>query len=230
MSWNGLSDKEATHIVATQSFADLENQCWATSSIIYAINKIGDILQLTNSRKEDFTNAILSKDHTFINLYDETIYKNISDKWKYANFNDEYKTLFILESVHNGWVKDNVKKFNKEGRENKRYQHLPLEIIGWKEAKADLLFVEPILNAIGVELNEEKLEKLYNSKCARYYDLMDIEDVNDLADHILHINKTYVYATKENKAQDEKVALEMANQVIERMPQKAKEMININEA
>ena len=62
-------------------------------------------------------------------------------------------TLF---HVHDGWVKDNVKKFN--ARE-KKHQHMPSELIGWNEAKADLLFVRPIFEAAGIEVNEEELEQ-----------------------------------------------------------------------
>ena len=37
----------------------------------------------------------------------------------------------------------------------KEYQHLPLQLIGFDEVKSDLIFVEPLVNACGIEIDEK---------------------------------------------------------------------------
>ena len=229
MSWNGLSEEEATNIVTTQSFEELESQCYAAGSMTYAVNSIADILGLPDRWKEDFLNTVLAKDHVFTDEHDNEELSKVARIWPDRVMNDNYEIVKVLAGVHDGWVKDNAKKFNKEGRENKRYQHLPVELIGWKETKADLLFVEPILSAIGVELNEEKLEKRYNKEVSIFFYNMDINNTDELIDYILNIKKLYRPVTEENIAKDEKIATEMANQVIDRMPQKCKEDLETKE-
>ena len=66
----------------------------------------------------------------------ENIVKILTEKTE-GKDKDEI-VLNMLSAVHDGWVKDNSKKFFAR---DKKYQHLPLELIGWKEVEADLLFI-----------------------------------------------------------------------------------------
>lgn len=94
-------------------------------------------------------------------------------------------TLF---AVHDGWVRDNIKKFN--ARE-KKHQHMPSELIGWKEVKADLLFVRPIFEAAGLDVNEEELEQLYNGRVKDFFLNRGIKTARNLSDSITQGKEFY---------------------------------------
>ena len=61
---------------------------------------------------------------------------------------------------------------------------MPSELIGWKEAKADLLFVRPIFEAAGIEVNEEELEQVYNSRVKEFFLEHNIQTARNLSDSI----------------------------------------------
>lgn len=212
MSWNGLSEADAEKTVISSSFDDLEGQVWATGSIAYAVDAIAKLFQLSDQEKQDFSDAILAKDHAEISKKDQKIFDRIAKK---ALGTEEKSVLYILSSIHDGWVKDNAKKFNQEGREARRYQHLPIELIGFKEAKADLLFVGPILEAVGVNVDQTALQTEYDESVVRFLDRNNITSKASLANKIMQGTKFYKPLTEKNTAQSEDVAKAMADKVVE---------------
>lgn len=94
----------------------------------------------------------------------ETISPGIAEKIQFAMkdkadvFQSSDKLVIdMLSIIHDSWVKNNPNKFLQEGR-NKEYQFAPLMLLNWPEAKSDLLFIKPILEAAGIELDEEALK------------------------------------------------------------------------
>lgn len=63
----------------------------------------------------------------------------------------------ILSVIHDEWVKRFPDKFLQEGR-NKEYQFTPLMLLSWKEAKSDLVFLKPILESAGIQVDEKDIE------------------------------------------------------------------------
>jgi len=63
----------------------------------------------------------------------------------------------ILSVIHDEWVKRFPDKFLQEGR-NKEYQFTPLMLLSWEEAKSDLVFLKPILESAGININEKDIE------------------------------------------------------------------------
>ena len=45
---------------------------------------------------------------------------------------------------------------------------MPIELIGWKEAKADLLFLKPILEGAGVEVSDDELQLSYYDRVSAF--------------------------------------------------------------
>ena len=76
--------------------------------------------------------------------------------------------ISVLSEIHDGWVRDHEYRFAEEGRD-KKYQHMPLELIGFKEAKIDLLFLSPILEFCWVTVNLKELEQAYNAAVIRFF-------------------------------------------------------------
>lgn len=67
----------------------------------------------------------------------------------------------ILSDVHASWIAANPQKFFDEKREAKRYMFMPLELIGFEEATADLVFVKPMLEELFLSEPEEVLRRTY---------------------------------------------------------------------
>lgn len=181
MNWNGLSKDDADNIINTQSFDEIELQVYATGSMNYAIEGIKKSLGLSDEDAKGLSEFVYEGKKC-----------NVTDNWKKKAENSGLQGLEIkkdfnnlimdtLFHVHDGWVKDNVKKFN--ARE-KKHQHMPSELIGWKEVKADLLFVRPIFETAGIKVNEEELEKVYNDRVKNFLLNREIETTEDLTNAI----------------------------------------------
>ena len=242
MNWYGKSAEEATEIIESQPYEEVEsgdgspkfgmNEWWgvgAEGSIIVAIDKIAEILHLSDEQKERFAKCVFAKDHTELDEYDKLVFADIQKKWAKEVESNPKAIIEVLEVVHDNWVKTNAKKFNQEGRENKRYQHLPIEMIGWKETKADLLFVASTLEAVGVEVNEEVLEAFYNKRVERFFAENDLTGQEELEGYILNIADHYAPISDKNNPKNtekpEETATAMADQVIDRLPVPVKEKV-----
>ena len=159
MSWNGLSEEEATKKVQESSNEELEQQVYAEGSINYAIKGFQKYSQEYLKNKQGYGEPITDHD---VELFKEVV---MTGKYRYGSVQDFYDimrnkmgidldrsnvenlVLSVLSNIHDGWVKDNQKKFFAR---DKKYQHMPIELIGWKEAKNDLLFLKPMLEEMHI--------------------------------------------------------------------------------
>lgn len=221
MSWNGLSEAEAEDVVSKESFDELENKVWATGSLSSAIDAIAKIYGMTESEKEMFTNIVIDKQNVEIpQEHQDFLNKMIEKEDLVIGDNGDKCVLATLSTIHDGWVKDNGKKFHQEGREAKRYQHLPLALIGWKEAKADLLFLAPIVSQIckNYQISEESLKSTYNNHVASYLNRKGIDSKSKLVSKIMSGADFYAPLTEKNTAPNAEVATAMADKVLEVNP------------
>lgn len=170
MNWNGLSEEEALKIIQEQSFEEVEGQVWATGSMNYAIAELAKEINLSKEEQEEFSRMIFGESKN-----SENIVQILTEKTENKDKNE--LVMNMLSAVHDGWVRDNSKKFFAR---DKKYQHLPLELIGWKEVKSDLLFVGPIAETIGMSVDEKKLEETYNKRVEQFKADKGIEANNDL--------------------------------------------------
>ena len=214
MSWNGLSKEEATNKVREESNEELESQVYAQGSIKYALEGIVDWnnrFYQENQEKfavdctkyliseEDFSemqDEIMNGGDEYYDYYNNTL-AEIGNKLPFGKYlftsedyehyirpgNDEKNDMILsaLSHIHDGWVKDNQKKFMAR---DKKYQHMPLELIGWDEAKSDLLFLGPILNAMDVEYNIASLEEAYDNKVKEFFRTKNIKEISQLTGEI----------------------------------------------
>lgn len=81
------------------------------------------------------------------------------------NSGDKDKNVLnILSTIHDTWVRNNPDNFlaTKNGKpRNKEYQFVPLELLSWKEVESDFVFLKPILEAAGVEIDEKSLQQQF---------------------------------------------------------------------
>ena len=193
MNWNGLSENEANKVIKTQNFDEIESQVYAKGSMDYAVEGIKKSLGLSDQESEALKAFIYTGDHS--SVIDYWRRKIELEKGQYgeihARENKEMFNNLIMDTlfhVHDGWVKDNKKKFN--ARE-KKHQHMPSELIGWREAKADLLFIRPIFEAANIEVNEDELEKLYNRRVKKFFLERNIQNASDLVQAITQGEEFY---------------------------------------
>ena len=96
------------------------------------------------------------------------------DSWK----NKEYFVLDVLSGIHDEWCKKNEAAFFDPEQSDKRYRFLDFSMIGFEDAAGYLKFATPILERIGVEINDENLHKQYDD----YPLIIDNEDGERLLD------------------------------------------------
>lgn len=173
MNWNGLSAEEANIKIQTESISQLESQVYAMSSMKYAVVGIAKQAGLTENETTRFFDAVINGPET------SEIFEVVSKKIKGLT---EQQKLEILSSIHDGWVVTNSdeKTFNKKIDRQQLHQYTPLELIGWNEVKSDLLFLTPILTAVGVPIDEKQLAEAYYIKVENYMKTMKINGPTDL--------------------------------------------------
>lgn len=221
MSWNSLSEAEAEAKIKSESYDELEGQVWASGSMKYAVQGLAKELSLTPEEAALLEQVVLGKNSVELSEKDEQFLQAIAQKVDAVPDKDEM-VIRVLSTIHDGWVRDNAKKFEQEGREAKKYQHLPLEMIGWKEAKADLLFLDPVLESIGVQVPEAQLEVAYGKMSSEFYveHGMVNEDGIDkdaVAKQILKGAEFYPALTEKNTAKSPKEAALVAEQSMVKM-------------
>ena len=216
INWNGVSEEEAQKMVETLSFEELENMTGASGSVAKAAETLAKKLGLSEERTKEFVDACLGKEEVYISEYNKLVFKNIYKKL--AKVKDKEKlVLDVLSDIHDEWVANNAQKFSKEGRENKKFQHLPLELIGYKEATLDLLFFNPILNTCGIELKNEDLQKEYNKRVNQFLEKESIYTKEDLSCFIFLGSQKYSVLKDENSAKTYEEADIMSDQVMDKL-------------
>ena len=173
INWNGLSEEEALVKVQNESVSDLENQVFAMNTIKYAVVGIAKQIDLSEDDTiKFFTSVVYGPD-------DDMIFDSVREKINGFSLDDE---LDVLTTIHDGWVVNNSdeKTFNKKVDREQLRQYAPLELIGWNEVVSDLLFLKPILESVGISVNEKDLEKSYHSRVSSYLQNMNINNKEDL--------------------------------------------------
>ena len=205
MQWNGLSQEEAEKFILENDFEEIESKVFAKNSMESAISAINEIYKRYSSgngpgnsfkinsvsgplRNMVFrgTSSKLLNDKVHNEMaFQFTRLKKYPDIIKYFDSTIPENIIEILSAVHDGWVKDNAKSFfTKKADRKQQYQFLPLELIGWEEAKSDLLFVQPILESLGIEVKESELEQAYNKRVKQFFLDRDIKSEEDLVGQI----------------------------------------------
>lgn len=173
INWNGLSEEEANAIIQTESVQELENQVYAMGSMKYAVVGIAKQAGLNEEETTKFFEAVINGPEN------AEIFGIVSEKMQ--GFTEEQK-LGVLTTIHDGWVVDNSseKTFNKKVDRQQLRQYAPLELIGWNEVRSDLLFLNPVLASVGVQVDEVALAQAYHNRVANYMEEMKINNQDDL--------------------------------------------------
>ena len=183
--WFSYTPEEIENKLNTSTDAELESEIYAVGSMTAAAKQIQNYLkqigiELTDEEFAQFKEAVL---HGSDNA---EIFKIVGNKIKSVNPYDLMMTS--LTNVHDKWVQTNPPKFL--ARE-KKHQHMPIELIGWNEVTSDLIYLKPILEASGIEVNEETLKATYYDTVKKFFKARGIKNEADLAAKIPEIASSY---------------------------------------
>lgn len=192
MNWNGLTEEQADKLIEESSFEEIESQVGAQKSINHALEAISYWCyeNYIDFDEDDFKKAVFEGE----NIEVFQILKNyISEEemtWGKIGMDLMYDTLAC---VHNGWAQDNASLFFTQKKDKgQQYQYLPLELIGWNEVKSDLLFVEPILEKIGINIEEKELKDYYERHVNKFLRDNGIRTADELGEKILEAPDNYM--------------------------------------
>lgn len=200
IKWNGLTEEQADKIIKESSFEKIEGQIYAQGSMTYAVNAIGRNFGLNDEEIAKFSDEVFGRTDS------REIMERLQNKLRTVNFTsikqiNIYKVIVdTMEAVHDGWVEDNAKLFfTKKADRGQQYQYLPLELIGWDEAKSDLLFIKPIIHSIGIYADDTKTKEEYNKRTVTFFKRLDsnIHNIDCLENAIVENGLKYNHWTPE---------------------------------
>lgn len=220
INWNGLSEQEAEKKVQTESVKELEGQVYAMGSMKYAVAGIANQIGLSGEETTNFFEAVINGPEN------AEIFGLVREKMQ--GFSEEQK-LGVLSTIHDGWVIDNSseKTFNKKVDKQQLRQYAPLDLIGWNEVRSDLLFLNPILESVGIHVNEETLSQAYHTRVANYMEVMKINSKEDLTALVKQGRNYYPVLPEELEARLLPMSEIISDQMIQNWSDKDKETVQI---
>jgi len=150
MSWNGMDYNQASEIANSSTCEELNNQSYALDSILAAKKGIEQHLLKGQELKMEY----LAGEAPVPEGYFENLGKQISQQMSREQIMTSVMT--ILKEIHDNWVSNNAKKYNRDAEKQDRrlFQHLPIQMIGMEEVAKDLMFLAPILEVLGIHVGE----------------------------------------------------------------------------
>lgn len=173
MNWNELTEEEAERKVQDLGTVENARDNVTYGSEIAAIEGIAKVVELSDEEKETLTEAIYTQD---------SVPEKIAEKMR-EKLSVSKSVIGVLSYIHDNWVRDNGNKF--DGR-MKNYQFVDLRLMpfGNDGATADLLFVKPILEAAGIEINMDELEGSFEMEQRELLEVNGIDSMEKLTEKI----------------------------------------------
>jgi hypothetical protein len=166
-----MSPEEANKLITESPRAEIEMKTGAHGSVYDASYLIARKMGLSEKEAYQFTQEMLGLSDSTAMLTEvrnafETILRDNPELVKQLSAG---LLLDACDQVHCGWTGRNASPFfGKKDMKDQQYQYATSEMIGWKEVKADLLFIEPIANAVGIEIDEEEMKRRYGERVLEY--------------------------------------------------------------
>lgn len=171
INWNGMSQKEAEQFIDAASRAEIEAATGAYGSVYDAANQVAKSLVLEKQEAYQLSQEMLG------NVDTTKMIDDIKSRFEEARrvnpeLAKQITTSFLLDvcdSIHKGWTGRNAAPFfGKKDIKDQQYQYNPSEMIGWGEVKADLLFLRPVADALGMEIDEDAMKRMYGERVLDY--------------------------------------------------------------
>ncbi len=149
MKWDNLDAREAEEFIEGVTSAEQASSEVTYGSEIKAINAIAQIAHLSQEETNDLINEVYTNKNISKEL-SEKINNSINGENKYKNI------LKIVSYIHDEWVKNNSNNFLSRPKD---YQFVDYRLLPYKEILSDFLFLQPILEASGISIEDDKLRE-----------------------------------------------------------------------
>lgn len=220
IKWFGMDEKEAELITKKERIDELENGndshygVGAKNSITAAVISISKEASLTKEETEEFLFAIIEGPN------DALILNKVSSRLN--NKNVINLALNALSSIHDKWVIDNAteKRFNQKKEKGQLRQYAPLELIGWNEVESDLIFLNPILEALSIKLDINELREAYIDRSNNYFINNNINTEEDIEKLIANNSAYYPIIPYDFATKLYKESKTIANQIMTNLDNK----------
>lgn len=163
------TEEEAYNIITTETYNDIEKKINATNSVKYGVEGISRCLGLNKNQTQSFMSAVYGKDNIYLTSDQTRILSEVKAKIN-PNVQKFALALYSVQRIHDHWVMEHAEQFIDPKDVNGKYQHLPLQMIGWKEAQYDLIFLTPVLDSIGLDVNIYGLHLYFDKKVKEFYE------------------------------------------------------------
>lgn len=157
---DGLSDEEAITRIQTLSFQKLESE-------VEAIKIISPVLQEMKPLFSEYGINILKQEIYEGKQQEDGVLAEVSVGLEDTGKDKDEFIMDILEGIN----------FSETSKEKGKY--VPFGLIGWDKAKKILTIIKPLMEAGGVEINEEELQAAYDKRLEELF-LTDEEGLDSL--------------------------------------------------
>ncbi len=214
--WMDTPEYAADYYATYDTVTELENGStlhqgvYSLSSIKAGLRSITRQLGLNDEVYDVFEYAIINDDDGINEIFDY-----IGNELKQVPDINGF-VLNALADIHNQWVVDNSSEraFRRKKSRGQLHQYAPLELIGWNEVLSDWVFLEPILECLGIYINENDLREYYNNKILEYATDKDITCRDDIATLVSTGSKYYPILPDELAINLRKDNHEVANTIV----------------
>lgn len=168
INWNGMDPVAAQSMIENSTRAEIEQATGAHGSVFDAAKRIATELGLTPQETVLFTQEMLGTTQSTAQL--EEVKGRLAVLSAANPEVDKMLSSLVLDAcdeIHKGWTGRNATPFfGKKDMKDQQYQYSTSEFIGWKEVKADFLFLSPVLDAVGISVSEDVLKATYAERVA----------------------------------------------------------------
>lgn len=211
------TEVEAQNIITTATYNDIEKRINAHNSVKYGVEGVSRCLGLTRNQTEAFMSAVFGQDNIYTTSDQTRILSEVKTKVT-PNVQKFALALYSIQRIHDHWVMEHAEQFVNPKDVDGKYQHLPLQMIGWKEAQYDLMFLSPVLDSIDLDVNTYGLHLFFDKKVKEFYEkngfvTLDGQILTEkVADAIMKGKEFYPPLKEVNTAKTKEEAIEIAKQ------------------
>lgn len=166
IKWHNYSYDDALSFVTSSNFK--------TDHVYSVDSAIEGLCIYMSFEKNSLVNHVYNGD-----LIDTSVLANYTTSELYE------KIYNVLSYVHTSWINNNLDDeiYQNKLLNGKLRQYVPFELIGFNEVKSDLVFLEPIMNSLGVNINLPLLERIYHTHMNEFIDSLEINNPDDLENY-----------------------------------------------
>lgn len=214
--WNKMDREEAERVVAEKPREELERMCWAEDSVKAGFQLLmrkfrENGIEISPEQEQEYYSVILDGPE------DSPLMAELSGHLQGMDRKELAKEALV--EIHDNWVRTKEGKLIESFAENSKragskFMHTPLELIGWETVESDYVFLESVMQTMGISMPREEIKAAYEEMQAMYMDKNNLHSKEDLAKHVAELPNNYEavsgYSPESKKLFESK---EMADQV-----------------